>query len=201
MKKNQDNLVFQVAWREEWTFSRDRESRPGICKVRPPGTEDSPTHSLCRVRVPGALRGSPFDTYETTEVEVTRCPARQEPHGPERASSYSPPPSPLAIGGAPGDSGYRPNLKSLEAEGPGSGVHSPGHQDPCFSRPPARPARGQLAAAAPFSSRPEYAWRAQYQLPELPAAGTPTAPDAVPSSKTGGLGDERATVASHSPRR
>lgn len=113
----------------------------------------------------------------------------------------SPPPSPLAIGGASGDSGHRPNFKSSEAEGPGRGVHSLGHQDPGFSRPPARPARGQLAAAAPFSSRPEFAWRAQYQLPELPAAGTPTAPDAVPSSKTGGLGDERATVASHSPRR
>lgn len=109
--------------------------------------------------------------------------------------------SPLAIGGAPGDSGHRPYLKSSAAERPRSGVHSPGHQDPCFSRPPARPASGQLAAAAPFSSRPESAWRAQYHLPELPAVGTPTAPDTVPSSRTGGLGDERATVASHSPRR
>lgn len=113
----------------------------------------------------------------------------------------SPPPSPLAIGGAPGDCGHRSYLKSSAAVRPRSGVQSPGHQDPCFSRPPARPARGQLAAAAPFSSCPESAWRAQYQLPELPAAGTPTAPDTVPSSRTGGLGDERATVASHSPRR
>lgn len=145
--------------------------------------------------------------------ETLNCPAGQGPRGPGRASSYSRkgalflPPSSLTLGGSAGGIRHRPHLKSSASEGPGSEVHSPGHEDPRLSHPPAPPAHlpvppGQLAAAAPFSSRPESAWRAQYQqLLALSAAGTLTAPDAVPGLRTGGPGEERATVASHSPRR
>lgn len=79
----------------------------------------------------------------------------------------------LTLGGVPGGSRHRPHLKSSAAKGPGSEVHSQGHQDPRLSHPPAPPAHlpvppGQLAAAAPFSSRPESAWRAQ--VPAAPRA-------------------------------
>lgn len=110
-------------------------------------------------------------------------------------------------GGAPGGSRHRTHLKYSAVEGPGSEVYGRSHQDPRLSHPLAPPAHlpvppGQLAAAAPFSTRPESAWRAQYQrLPTLSAAGTLSAPDAFPGLRTGGLGEERATVASHSPRR
>lgn len=126
----------------------------------------------------------PTATCGTTEVGHSQLPcspgasrAREGLGLLERAAPCSLPPPRLILRGAPCGSRHRPHLKSSAAEGPGSGMHSPGHQDPRVSRPPARPARGQLAAVAPFSSRPESAWRARYQqLPAHPAAGTPTAP-------------------------
>lgn len=108
------------------------------------------------------------------------------------------PHSSLTPGGAPGGSRHRAHLKYSAVEGPGSEVYSRSHQDPRLSHPLAPPVHlpvppGQLAAAAPFSTRPESAWRAQYRrLPALSAAGTLSAPDAFPGLRTGGLGEERA---------
>lgn len=124
-------------------------------------------------------RGAPCHLWDHRSERYSTCPAGQEPRGPGRASSYLKKGAPflphsfLTLGGVPGGSRHRPHLKSSAAKGPGSEVHSQGHQDPRLSHPPAPPAHlpvppGQLAAAAPFSSRPESAWRAQ--VPAAPRA-------------------------------
>lgn len=147
---------------------------------------------------------APLVTCGTTEVGDARLPcwqgALRAGEGIELLEKVAPllPHSSLTLGGAPGGSRHRAHLKYSAVEGPGSEVHSRSHQDPRLSHPLAPPAHlpvppGQLAAAAPFSTRPESAWRAQYQrLPALSAAGTLSAPDAVSGLRTGGLGEERA---------
>lgn len=78
------------------------------------------------------------------------------------------PPSPLAIRGCSGWQRTQTPSQILGGRGTQERSAQPGPPGPRFSRPPARPARGQLATAAPFSSRPESVWRAQYQLPGAP---------------------------------
>lgn len=189
MKKNQDNLVFQVAWTEARTLSVERSDvNTGKSVLLVQGRLPPPPFTSSPLWRPLPLLG-------TTEVGELNWPAREEPRGPGRASSYSknaapflpatfPPVSHSGVLRVGADTVPISNprlLRDPRAERAVQTTRTPATPTHLPLPPTCRSTRGQLAAVAPFSSRPGFAWRPQYQqLPALPAAVTPKGPGRCP---------------------